>query len=77
MARHTLRMRLSLAACLLLVAPGVVAQTIVATNSTDSELPGTTDTRMTISRNDDMVPLAPVLPLTDAAMDEVPPTGLS
>jgi hypothetical protein len=77
MARHTLRMRLSLAACLLLVAPGVVAQTIVATNSTDSELPGTTDTRMTISRNDDMVPLAPVLPLTNAAMDEVPPTGLS
>jgi hypothetical protein len=77
MARHTLRMRLSLAACLLLVAPGIVAQTIVATNSTNSELPGTTDTRMTISRNDDMVPLAPVLPLTDAAMDEVPPTGLS
>jgi len=77
MARHTLHMRLSLAACLLLVAPGAVAQTIVATNSTDSELPGTTDTPMTISRNDDMVPLAPVLPLTDAAMDEVPPTGLS
>lgn len=70
-------MRLSLAACLLLVAPGVVAQTIVATNSTNADPPGTTGTPMTISRNDDMVPLAPVLPLTDAAMDEVPPTGLS
>lgn len=77
MAGHTLRMRLLLAACLLLVAPGVVAQTIVATNSTDADPPGTTGTPMTISRNDDMVPLAPVLPLTDAAMDEVPPTGLS
>jgi hypothetical protein len=79
MARHTLRMRLSLAACLLLqvVAPGVLAQTIVATNSTDADPPGTTGTPMTISRNDDMVPLAPVLPLTTSATDEVPPTGLS
>jgi len=32
---------------------------------------------MTISRNDDMVPLAPVIPLTDAATNEIPPTGLS
>jgi hypothetical protein len=77
MAKQSLRMRLWLAACVLLVARGGVAQTIVATNSTDSELPGTKNTSMTISRNDDMVPLAPVLPLTDAAMDEVPPTGLS
>jgi hypothetical protein len=77
MARQSLPMRLWLAACVLLVAHGAVAQTIVATNSTDSQLPGTKDTSMTISRNDDMVPLAPVLPLTDAAMDEVPPTGLS
>ena len=77
MAGHTLRMRLSLAACLLLVAPSVVAQTIVASNSTYADPPGTTGTPMTISRDDDMVPLAPVLPLTDAAMDEAPPTGLS
>ena len=77
MGRHILRMRLVLAACLLLVAPGVFAQSIFATNSTDGDLPGTTDTPMTISRNDDMVPLALVLPLTNAAMDQVPPTGLS
>jgi hypothetical protein len=32
---------------------------------------------MTISSNDNMIPLSPVLPLTDAATDEVPPTGLS
>lgn len=76
MAKQPLRMRLWLAACVLFVAQGGVAQTIAATNST-SELPGTKDTSMTISRNDDMVPLAPVLPLTDAAMDEIPPTGLS
>jgi hypothetical protein len=78
MARHTLRMRLSLAACWLLVAPGVLAQTIVATNSTDADPPGTTGgTPMQISRNDDMVPLAPVLPLTNASANEVPPTGIS
>lgn len=77
MAKHSRGLRLSLAACVLFVARGAIAQTIVATNSTNSELPGTTDTSMTISRNDDMVPLAPVLPLTDAAMNEVPPTGLS
>lgn len=50
MAGHTLRMRLSLAACLLLVAPAVVAQTIVATNSTDADLPGTTGTPMSTLR---------------------------
>jgi hypothetical protein len=78
MARYTLRMRLSSAACWLLVAPSVLAQTIVATNSTDADPPGTTGgTPMTISRNDDMVPLAPVLPLTNASADEVPPTGIS
>jgi len=75
MGRNVLRIRLVLAACLLLAAPGVFAQSIFATNSTDGD--GTTDTPMTISRNDDMVPLALVLPLTTAAMDKVPPTGLS
>ncbi|KAM0720661.1 hypothetical protein Q7P37_004798 [Cladosporium fusiforme] len=62
-----------LAACVLLVAPSVTAQDIRATDSS----PGTRDTSLTISRNDDMVPLAPVLPLTDAAVHDVPPTGLS
>lgn len=67
------RMRLcGLAACILLVARCATAQSIVATNSTTPSPPGTKDTPMTISRNDDMVPLAPVLPLTAAAMDEIP-----
>jgi len=69
--------RLYLAACVLLFARGAVAQSFVATNFTDRDPPGLKNTSMTISRNDDMVPLAPVLPLTDAATDEIPPTGLS
>lgn len=77
MANRSLSMRLWLAACVLLAAHGTVAQNVVATNSTNSDQPGTKDTSFTISRNDNMVPLAPVLPLTDAAMDDVPPTGLS
>jgi hypothetical protein len=77
MVRQSLLMRLWLAACVLLVAHGAVAQTIVATNLTDSGLPATKNTSMTISVNDGMTPLTPVVPLTDAAMDEVPPTGLS
>lgn len=77
MAIQSLPMRLWTAACVLLVAHGAVAQTITATNSTNADLPETKDTSMTISRNDDMVPLAPVLPLTDAALNDVPPTGLS
>jgi hypothetical protein len=77
MARQFLPMRFWLAACVLLVAHGAVAQTIVATNLTGSGLPGTKNTSMTISSNDNMIPLSPVLPLTDAATDEVPPTGLS
>lgn len=61
-------MCLWLAACVLLVAPSVTAQDIRATDTP----PGTRDTSLTISQRDDMVPLAPVLPLTDAAVNEVP-----
>jgi hypothetical protein len=70
-------MRLSLAACVLLIARGAVAQTFVATNFIDLDPPGYKNTSMTISRNDDMIPLAPVIPLTNAATNQVPPTGLS
>jgi hypothetical protein len=68
-------LRLWLAACL--IARGAVAQTFVATNFSDSDPPELKNTSMTISRNDDMVPLAPVIPLTDAATNRIPPTGLS
>jgi hypothetical protein len=70
-------MRLWLAACVLLIARGAVAQTFVATNFIDLDPPGYKNTSMTISRNDDMVPLAPVIPLTNAATNQIPPTGLS
>jgi hypothetical protein len=70
-------MRLWLAACVLLAAHGAVAQTFVATNFSASDPPEFKNTSMTISRNDDMVPLAPVIPLTDAATNQIPPTGLS
>lgn len=69
--------RLWLAACVLLAARSAVAQTLVATNFSDSDPPEFKNTSMTISRNDDMVPLAPVIPLTDAATNQIPPTGLS
>lgn len=68
---------LLLAVCVLLFARGTVAQTFVATNFSDSDPPGLKNTSMTISRNDDMVPLAPVIPITDAAANQIPPTGLS
>lgn len=64
-------MRKCLAACLLLAAQ-VTAQSIVATNWTASDGPGSNDTELTISRNDAMVPLAPVLPLTRQASDDIP-----
>jgi len=70
-------LRLWLAACVLLLARGAVAQTFVATNFSDSDPPELKNTSMTISRNDDMVPLAPVIPLTNAATNQIPPTGLS
>jgi hypothetical protein len=70
-------MRIWLAACVLLASRGAVAQTFVATNFSDSDPPEFKNTSMTISRNDDMVPLAPVIPLTDAATNQIPPTGLS
>jgi hypothetical protein len=70
-------MRLWLAACVLLTTRGALAQTFVATNFIDLDPPGYKNTSMTISRNDDMVPLAPVIPLTNAATNQIPPTGLS
>lgn len=50
------------------------AQTIEASNMTTSDDRGVT---ITTSMGDNMVPLAPVLPLTAAAGQNLPPTGLS
>lgn len=65
-------MRKCVAVCLLLAAKAL-AQTIVATNwSSNPNDQGGNDTELTISRNDAMVPLAPVLPLTEQASDGIP-----
>lgn len=64
--------RMWLAALTLLAVHHSTAQTIVATNSTPSDSSAQRDTSLTISRNDDMVPLAPVLPLTNGAVDDIP-----